>query len=200
MKEDLFANRSKSWDSKSLRVQNAKAIANKIIENINLNKNMHLLDLGAGTGLLSFFLSDHIRKITALDNSASMLEVFKSKQDRFNCQTDIIYADITKERIDEKFDGIISSMTIHHIKDIKKLFETLRVLLNPGGFIALADLVSEDGSFHDNNTGVYHKGFDIKELTLQAKQSGFKEIKITHAGTIKKPHNSFDVFLLTAFV
>ncbi len=200
MKNDLFANRSKSWDSKSLRVQNAKNIANKIIENINLNKNMHLLDLGAGTGLLSFFLSEYVKKITALDNSPSMLEVFKSKQDQFNCQTDIIYADIAKERLDKRYDGIVSSMTIHHIKDIKKLLETLHSTLNPGGFIALADLISEDGSFHDDNTGVYHKGFDTRELTLQAEQSGFKEIKITHAGTIKKPHRPFDIFLLTAFI
>ncbi len=56
LKKDLFEHKSKSWDGKSVRVKNAKEIAEAIIENIRLNKNMHLLDMGAGTGLLSFFL------------------------------------------------------------------------------------------------------------------------------------------------
>ncbi len=198
LKKDLFEHKSKSWDGKSVRVKNAKEIAEAIIENIRLNKNMHLLDMGAGTGLLSFFLSEYVEKITALDNSASMLEVFKNKQNHFACKTQILYADITKDKIDNKFDGIISSMTLHHIENTKELLKKLRSLLKPGGFIALADLVSEDGSFHDDNKGVYHKGFNTNEFTALVKQSGFKKISLTHTSTIEKPHGSFGVFLLTA--
>ena len=55
-KHDLFAHKSKNWDMKSRRVQNAKATAEAIVKNIKLSKEMEMMDLGAGTGLLSFFL------------------------------------------------------------------------------------------------------------------------------------------------
>jgi cyclopropane fatty-acyl-phospholipid synthase-like methyltransferase len=51
--KDLFANKSKSWDMSSMRVQNAKAIADLIIENTALKSTMDIMDFGAGTGLLS---------------------------------------------------------------------------------------------------------------------------------------------------
>ncbi len=198
MKKDLFAHKSKSWDMKSRRVQNAEAIAKTIVENIPLHKEMHLLDLGAGTGLLSFFLSQKVGKITGLDNSPSMLEMFREKEAEFFCPIEIIEADIMELQRNETYDGIVSSMTIHHIEDIPAMLGKLYTLLKPGGFIALADLTKEDGSFHSDNRGVYHYGFDTDELAKQAEEAGFSDIKIAHAGTIKKPHRDFGVFLLTA--
>jgi len=197
MKKDLFAHKSKSWDMKSLRVQNAKAIAEKIVENIPLTHEMHLLDLGAGTGLLSFFLAQKVGKITALDNSPSMLEVFKEKQDDFACETQSIQSDIMELKTTKKFDAIISSMTIHHIENIPALMKKLHTLLKPNGFIALADLEKEDGTFHSDNTGVYHHGFDTNTLKQITHDNGFTNIKIHHASTIEKPHKEFKIFLLT---
>ncbi len=71
---DIFANRSKSWDMKSRRVQGAKRIATAIADRIDLSREMSIADFGAGTGLLSLFLSDRVGRITAIDNSPSMLE------------------------------------------------------------------------------------------------------------------------------
>lgn len=60
----------------------------------------------------------------------------------------------------ERFDGIISAMALHHIKDTQHLLRTFTSHLHPGGFIALADLDREDGSFHTHgNEGVFH--FDL---------------------------------------
>ncbi len=197
MKTDLFAHKSKSWDMNARRVKNAEAIAKTIVQNIPLDRSMHLLDLGAGTGLLSFFLSQKAGKITALDNSPSMLEVFAQKEEEFHCPTEIVEADIMKFSPKERFDGIVSSMTIHHIENIPALFQKLYDLLLPGGFIALADLTLEDGSFHSDNTSVYHFGFDPDALAQTAKEAGFENIGTHHASTITKPHRNFDIFLLT---
>lgn len=199
MKKDLFAHKSKSWDMKSLRVKNAKSIASVIVENIDLKDDMHLADLGAGTGLLSFFLSQKVSKITALDNSKSMLEVFESKKDEFLCDIEIVEMDISCQKLDKKFDGIVSSMTIHHVKDTKKLLQNLHDMLEDGGFIALADLESEDGSFHSDNEGVFHFGFDTEELLKIAKEVGFKDLKVFESGKIDKPHMEFIVFCLVGF-
>jgi len=195
---DHFKHKSKSWDMSSMRVKNAKSIADLIVKNINFNDTMAIMDLGAGTGLLSYFIAPHVSKIIAVDNSPSMLEEFKSKASEFDSQTEVIEADISEEDINRNFDGIISSMTIHHVEETKALFSKLYSMLNENGFIAIADLDSEDGSFHSDNTGVHHHGFDRNELEKLAREVGFKDIKFDLASTIDKPHCTFTVFLMTA--
>ncbi len=195
---DHFALKSKSWDMSSKRVQNAKGIAELIVNNITLNKSMELMDFGAGTGLLSYFVAPFVKKIVAVDNSHSMLVEFENKCDEFSCETEIIKKDLSVETLDRKFDGIISSMTIHHLEDIAALLSTLYGMLNVGGFVAIADLDSEDGSFHSDTTGVFHYGFDRHLLAKYAQEAGFKEVTFSLASTISKPHADFTVFLMTA--
>ena len=195
---DHFAHKSKSWDMNSRRVQNAKSIAEAIVKNIELNKSMDIMDFGAGTGLLSFFIAPFVEKIVAVDNSPSMLREFKNKCDEFSCKTEVVEKDLSIHSLDRKFDGIISSMTIHHIENITALFSKFYEMLDKDGFIALADLDREDGSFHNDNRGVYHYGFDRKMLEKIAKEVGFKEIAFETASVIKKPHADFSVFLMMA--
>jgi len=196
---DLFSHKSKSWDMNSKRVTNAQSIAQSISNNIYLSQNMHIMDFGAGTGLLSYFLSPLVGKVTAIDNSPSMLQVFQEKASLFNCPTNILELDLTKELPTTLFyNGIVSSMTIHHIQDIEDILTKMYSMLPDGGFIALADLDTEDGSFHSDNTGVFHYGFDRDELREIAQKVGFKMIQFETVSIINKAHNDFSVFLMTA--
>ncbi len=195
-KEDKFASKAKEYDALQRRLVTAKAIANRIKAKINLTKDMHLIDFGSGTGLLLECLADDIGKFTAIDISPSMIGILRAKS--IPCKLDIKELDLTKEDLDLKVDGIVSSMTIHHIKDVQALFKKFYKMLKSGGFIAIADLDSEDGSFHSVDTGVEHFGFDRKEFIDFAKEAGFTNIKIEDATTISKPHKEFGIFLLTA--
>jgi cyclopropane fatty-acyl-phospholipid synthase-like methyltransferase len=188
---ERFDRQSKEWDALERRVVNAKNIAKVIAQNIDLKPHFHLGDLGAGTGLLSGFLADKVSKITALDNSKGMLEEFLKKD--FSCVKEAKLIDITKEKLDSEYDGIISSMTIHHIEDTKQLFQKLHDSLKQDGFIAIADLDVEDGSFHSSNEGVFHYGFDFEELEEMAKEVGFGKVFTKSCGFIQKPHKSFEV-------
>ena len=194
--KDLFANKSKTWDTESGSAQTAKGIADLIVKNIKLDDTMEIMDFGAGTGLLSYFIAPHIHKILAVDNSPAMLLEFKSKT--FPAETEVLEKDLSVENIDRKVDGIISSMTLHHLEDTRALFSKFYTMLDDGGFIAIADLDSEDGSFHSDNTGVFHYGFDRESLQRIAEEAGFKEVKFDTASTITKPHGIFTIFLLTA--
>jgi len=171
-----------------------KLISQKIL----LNKNMEIMDFGAGTGLLSYFVSQEVQKIVAVDNSPSMLREFNNKKEEFGCETEVLECDLSVDDIERSFDGIISSMTIHHLEDIEALFEKFYAMLESDGFIALADLDSEDGSFHSDNTGVFHFGFKRENLRKIAEKLGFKNIEFTLANEIKKAHQTFTVFLMTA--
>jgi len=179
-------------------VKNAKAISNLIVKNIRLDTSMSIMDFGAGTGLLSFFISPYIAKVIAVDNSPSMLEEFEKKSSEFASETESMQIDLSTETIHRKFDGIISSMTIHHLQDTYALFLKFYLMLEDDGFIAIADLDREDGTFHSDNTGVFHYGFDRESLEAIATKVGFKKIHFELASTIEKPNNTYTVFLMTA--
>ena len=195
MKEDKFAFKAKNYEQKLRRLKTAQDIANKIKKNISLKKDMHLIDFGAGTGLLLEQILPKVKKITAIDISPSMIEVLRDKKLK---NVEILKLDLIKESIDIKVDGIISSMTMHHIKDIEAMFKKFYSMLKSGGFIAIADLDKEDGSFHSVDTGVEHFGFDREEFINFAKEAGFKNIKIEDATIISKSYGDYKVFLLTA--
>ena len=192
-----FKDRADIWDKSSRRLIGAKKIADAIKKAIPLKKDMDIIDFGTGTGLLGFLIAPEVKQVHGVDTSSEMLEKLKEKNSdelfiKPYCQ------DIIKEPLTQKFDAVISSMTLHHIEDLKLFFKTIYNNLKESGSIAIADLVSEDGSFHSDNNGVFHFGFDKKELSLIVKEVGFKNIQFQIVNTINKPHRDFDIFLLSA--
>jgi cyclopropane fatty-acyl-phospholipid synthase-like methyltransferase len=198
MSTDFFKNKAEIYDKDTKRVSNVENIANAVIKGIHLHPKMHLMDFGSGTGLLLERIAPFVRKITAIDISKSMTEQLAIKQDRLSCEIDIRNIDLVATEVTDKFDGIISSMTMHHVKEIKAMFAKFHSLLHDDGFIAIADLDKEDGSFHTEDSGVHHSGFERDVIADAAKHAGFRSIKITNASIVHKPHGSYPVFLLTA--
>jgi len=199
-KKDFFAHKAKEYEDNEKRVSNVQNIADGILKNISYTKEMSILDFGSGTGLLTQEIAPYVKAITALDMSTSMNEVLREKTDGFPCDLEVLELDITKEKYSHKLsslDGIISSMTIHHIKDTEDLFKRFYDLLNENGTIALADLETEDGSFHTSDTGVFHFGFDKDEFLNIAKKVGFVNLKIETISVSSKPHGEYPIFLLT---
>ena len=196
-REDKFAHKAKEYEALQRRLDTAKIIATKIKENIALAKDTHIIDFGSGTGLLLEALSCEIGKVTAIDISPSMTGILREKE--LPCEVDIKELDLTKQDLDIQANGIVTSMTMHHIKDISAMLKKFNKMLKSGGFLAIADLETEDGTFHSTDTGVEHFGFDKEEFKKIVEQSGFKNCKIETATKISKPHKDFNIFLLTAF-
>jgi 2-polyprenyl-3-methyl-5-hydroxy-6-metoxy-1,4-benzoquinol methylase len=97
---------------------------------------------------------------------------------------------------------VVTSMTLHHVREPASFFDQLYGLLLPGGQIAIADLDKEDGSFHHDNTGVLHFGFERSYLKDILGKAGFREVRDTTAATVAmtvsgKGPRDFTVFLIT---
>ncbi len=198
MSEDFTA-KAPQWDASSRRQKLAQRIYESIIKRIVLHKQMVLIDLGAGTGLLTYKVLPHVQCITALDTSEAMLEQLRCKSTPEDCIVPLLH-DLSQQKLSKMYDGVISSMTLHHIQELTQLFEHLYATLKEGGFIALADLLREDGSFHGKGSeGVHHFGFDAHELTALVRSVGFKEVTFDSVDVIKKGTDAYPVFLLTAF-
>jgi len=190
-----FNQKAQQWDLSSMRQSIAQNAYNAIINNIDLDKEDSVIDFGAGTGLLSRKIAPHVKELLAIDSSEKMLEKLDELHIK-NIQT--LHKDISEFQTDKKFNAIVSSMTMHHIKDLDILFEKLYQLLDENGYIAIVDLMSEDGSFHSDNTGVHHFGFSEKDLTKLAKKYKFRDIKYTKIYTIIKENEQYHIFLLSA--
>lgn len=104
--------------------------------------NPKILDLGAGTGLFSSFILNKYPKarLTLLDVSDKMLEVAKRRFSGFKNVTYIV-SDYAESNIAEKYDLIISALSIHHLEDDSKvkLYKNIYESLNPEGVFVSAD-------------------------------------------------------------
>jgi len=195
--KDHFKSRAKDWDKGTVRVNGAQIIADAIEKRFTLTKSMKVMDFGVGTGLLGFEIAKKVKEVYGVDMSPSMLKTLEEKNSP-ELYIKPICQDIIKEPLKEKFDGIISSMTLHHIENLEDFFRSIYKNLHNGGFIAIADLEKEDGTFHSDNSGVFHFGFEEEELISIVLEAGFKDVNIETINTIKKPHRDFGVFLLSA--
>ncbi|MEN8907662.1 MAG: methyltransferase domain-containing protein [Clostridiales bacterium] len=201
---DDFNELAKVWDDKPRRVNMAKVIANEIVKKVpNLTK-MTGLDCGCGTGLLSFNLYNNLKHITLADNSSGMLKVLKEKITKFKISNMTpVNIDLSNDPVfDNSFDIIYSSMVLHHIDNIEDLLNTFYKFLNSSGYICIADLSKEDGSFHECEFNV-HKGFEKDSLVNMLKKSGFNNINWDICYEVKKQikngeEKSFPVFFVTA--
>ncbi len=107
------------------------------------------------------------------------------------------------QRISGSYDLIVSSMVAHHVPDTLNLFREWHSLLLPGGRVCFADLDSEDGSFHGDNTGVFHLGFDRQHLRALLAEAGFDDIRDGTATVVPKEIEGkglreFSIFLISA--
>jgi len=192
------------WDESPVRTKLAHDIAGTLSRQIALGAHMHILDFGCGTGLLSLAWAARVRTLTGVDSSRGMLEVFAAKaakQDLANVKTQ--HLDIDQgDTLTGTFDLIASSMTLHHIRDINPLLDQAYKAISPAGHLCIADLDLDDGQFHENNTGVFHPGFERAALRQAFVNAGFDNVRDTTAAEITKPtrHGEprrFTVFLMT---
>lgn len=199
-----FDLKAAEWDKSNMHRERAMAVADAITRHIPLNKSMTAMEFGAGTGLLSFMLSDHLGSITLIDNSEGMVNVLREKLSRIGTASmKIVKADLENDDYnDEHFDLIYSLMVLHHVNDVDKILGKFSAMLRPGGYLAIADLYSEDGSFHGHGfTG--HKGFDPGILSTTLEKYGFGKVKHNTVFNIEKMTDGnekkhFGVFLMTA--
>jgi len=199
-----FDERAKDWDSDPAKVERARVVAQAIRTELPLKAGMTALEFGCGTGLLSFALLQDFSSITLADTSQGMLDVLSGKiKDAGITNMQPLRLDLDNQPLPaSRFDVTYSLMTMHHVPKTEIFLRHFHALLNPGGFLCIADLDKEDGSFHGPTVTDVHLGFDQPKLREIVEAAGFGNVHSAPVFAVKKivdgREKDFPVFLMVA--
>ncbi|MEN6609711.1 MAG: class I SAM-dependent methyltransferase [Methanoregulaceae archaeon] len=203
---EFFEQAAVIWDSDPGRVKMAGRIADAMIQALALKGRVTMMDYGTGTGLIALRMLPYAEKIVAVDSAKSMLEVLQGKLDEMQVRQ----IEPRQWGIGDPagnfppFDIIVSSMTLHHVKNTAAAAREFYGLLAEGGRIAIADLDLDNGEFHEKPGIAEHDGFSRDALATLFEQTGFRDVRFQEATSIRKISSrtgklrEFTIFLLTA--
>lgn len=127
-----------------------------------------ILDVGFGTGTLTYRLYRNGAKVYGIDFSSKMTEIARRKMP----EAHFIEADFSRGLPDEvknvKFDFIVSTYALHHLDNEHKVdfIAELKSLLNPGGKIIIGDIAFKTTSELEKCRLYYPDGWDEDEIYI----------------------------------
>lgn len=199
-----FDVKAKTWDLDPVKSERAKAVAEAIRRDIPVTSSTAAFEFGCGTGLVSFYMQPHLGRIVMADTSKGMLDVLTEKITAAGVDNMVpMEIDLTVSAPPaERYDLVYTLLTLHHVEKTQELLSVFHSMLSDGGHLSIADLDSEDGSFHGEGfTG--HNGFDRDDLLSQAQKAGFRNIRFTTVFEFERTVNGtekrvYPIFLMTA--
>jgi ubiquinone/menaquinone biosynthesis C-methylase UbiE len=205
MKRD-FDKEASTWDQNEARLRMGLQIAEAMAAWLQLAGQETLVDYGTGTGVIALKLAPAAKQVICVDSSRGMLDVLDGKIRAANLQhVRSLLLDLEQPNDSSlpPLDVLVSSLALHHIVDTAAIARRFFSVLRSGGRLAVADLDSEAGDFHTDNTGVAHFGFDRQEVERIFREAGFAGVTTTTATTTTKQtaagiQKQFSIFLLTA--
>ncbi|MEQ1500993.1 MAG: methyltransferase domain-containing protein [Myxococcota bacterium] len=188
---DLFRDKAADWDQRPVPLQISDGVVRAMRARVPLTPDLVVMDFGAGTGLIARGLAPFVGQLHAVDVSAAMLDQLAAK-DELRGKVTVHCRDLLARPLELQ-------VAMHHVEDTAALARALYAHLRPGGWIALADLDAEDGTFHPPGAeGVFHAGFDRAALGRTLADAGFVDVVFDTATVVHRDGRPYPVFLVTA--
>lgn len=199
-----FDERATTWDNDPKKVERARVVAHAIRAAVPVAATTRVLEYGAGTGLVSQALADHVGSVTMAEPSAGMRAVMAQKVAAHALPPDARIWDldlVADEPPAERFDLVVTVMTLHHIREVGPVLKAFAELLDGGGHVCIVDLEQDDGAFHRSDpTFEGHDGFQRESLTNDLADAGFVDLRFEPCYEITKQGETFPLFLATGMV
>lgn len=178
--EEIWKVRSKVYDQ--LDWTRRQEYMSAILTACDLKSDSRCCDIGTGTGVVAYALSNYCDLIDAIDNSFDMLKIAREKHDK----SGISYHHADAENmvgmgfVPNMFDVIVARMVFHHIKHPVKAMEECKMVLKPGGKLVISEGVPPVGAKHFHTQFLTKKEdrniFSVDDLISLFEHAGFKDI------------------------
>ena len=193
---DRFSAEAATWDEQPDQAQRASVVADGIRAAVPLRSEMTAIEIGGGTGLLSRALADDLGAVTVTDSAPGMVEVATAvlAEPRFALWRVARY-DVEHDPLPaERYDLVVSLLALHHMGDVAAVIRNTFALLQPGGWVALADLDHDpEGEFHSRVPDFDgHHGFTRDSVEAWLTAAGFVDVALTTAHREPKTDGSGD--------
>lgn len=110
------------------------------------NANIKVLDLGAGTGILSALILQAFpqAKVLAFDLAENMLKVCQTNLSSFQQRLTLQQGNFAEDDFGSGYDLVVSGLAIHHLDGAgkQKLFQKIFQSMNSGGILLIRDIVT----------------------------------------------------------
>jgi tRNA (cmo5U34)-methyltransferase len=110
------------------------------------NANIKVLDLGAGTGILSAMILQAFPQanVTAFDMAENMLKICQTNLSAFGERLTLQQGNFAEDDFGSGYDLVVSGLAIHHLEREGKqqLFHKLFNSMNAGGILLIRDIVT----------------------------------------------------------
>jgi tRNA (cmo5U34)-methyltransferase len=110
------------------------------------NANIKVLDLGAGTGILSSLILQAFPQanVAAFDMAENMLKICQTNLCAFQERLTLQQGNFAEDDFGSGYDLVVSGLAIHHLDSggKKTLFKKLFHSMNPGGILLIRDIVT----------------------------------------------------------
>lgn len=137
-----FENSFSSGDFYNKQTQDEQHLK-RILAFLPLKGNMKILDLGVGSGYMSFPIAEKWTDISiiGLDIVEKALEAnrIKAKEENIKNISFVTYNGIDLPFADNEFDMVISRYALHHFPDIQKSISEVSRVIKPKGFLFISD-------------------------------------------------------------
>jgi SAM-dependent methyltransferase len=144
-----------------------------------------VLEIGAGTGIFTLAIARRCREVTAVDISASMLEILKGKaagEGLTNIRT--ITGDVETMDMGRGYAAACAFSSLEYLSDLPAFFRRLPDRIEPGGTLyfviarrSLFRLFAQIGNAM--RQGLWLKAHSRREIEAMLSDSGFVEIRVT---------------------
>tara|TARA_Y100001936_G_C16064941_1_gene666596 strand:- start:1030 stop:1758 length:729 start_codon:yes stop_codon:yes gene_type:complete len=121
-------------------------IKNNIVKEFNIKekikplKNLEILDIGCGGGLLSEPISRLGGKVTGIDASNKNLNIARAHAIKNNLKINYICSSPEKLKSEKKYDVILNMEVVEHVEDINLFINACSSLLKKNGIMFLATI------------------------------------------------------------
>jgi ubiquinone/menaquinone biosynthesis C-methylase UbiE len=146
----IFAT-SKNWDERVAEAEliarsaGFRAVRDRILELAEPRPGDTVVDLGAGTGLLTLVFAERVERVWAIDSSSAMVDYVrvKARSAGLHNVEPVLASAVSIPLVDGIADLVVSNYCLHELRhaDKRRALEEARRVLKPGGRLVIGDMM-----------------------------------------------------------